>query len=123
MSRIKGKNTGIERLVFSYLRSNEIYFQRHYDKIRGRPDVAIPSRKIAVFIDGDFWHGWRFNRNQSKLPEFWVEKISNNIARDNRNRRNLKRKGWKVLRVWEHSLAKGTREKSLEQIRTFLTKE
>jgi DNA mismatch endonuclease (patch repair protein) len=106
MSQIRSKNTGIEIMVFKFLRSHKIYFQKHYDKIKGRPDIAVPSKKIAVFIDGDFWHGWKFNRRKERLPEYWRVKITNNMLRDARRRRSLRKNGWKILRVWEHDLEK-----------------
>ncbi len=56
MSRIRAKDTRIEKTVFSYLRKKKIYFQKHYSKVAGNPDIALPAEKIAVFINGDFWH-------------------------------------------------------------------
>lgn len=105
MSRIKSKNTGLERVVFRFLRGRGIHFQKHYRRAPGSPDVAVPSRKIAVFIDGDFWHGYRYPTWRHKMkPGFWREKIERNRARDKRNFAKLRRRGWRVLRVWEHDL-------------------
>jgi DNA mismatch endonuclease (patch repair protein) len=105
MSRIKGQNTKPELLVFGELRRRRIYFRKHYKSAPGRPDVAVPGFKIAVFIDGDFWHGWRFPQWEHKLPSaYWREKITKNRARDRRNFARLRRQGWAVLRVWEHQL-------------------
>ena len=107
MSRIRAKNTGIEKTVFSYLRKEKIYFQKHYDKIAGKPDIALPSKKLAVFINGDFWHGYRFFEWKERIPqEYWRSKIENNIARDKKNYRKLRRMGWKVLRIWGHDIRK-----------------
>ncbi len=120
MSLIRAKNTGIERKVFTFLKSEKIYFQKHYSKIAGKPDVALPKKKIAIFIDGDFWHGYKFHLWKQRIPqEYWRSKIENNIARDIRNRRALRRKGWKVLRVWGHSLIKNP-EAALWKIASFL---
>ena len=122
MSLIRAKNTGIERMVFSYLRKNKIYFQRHYSKAPGKPDVAVPSRKIAVFIDGDFWHGYRFESWKHRIPkDYWRGKIAKNIARDAKNRRALRKAGWKVMRVWSHQLAR-TPDLTLQKIAGFLAK-
>ena len=122
MSQIRSKNTQIERVVFRELRKNKIYFQKHYKKARGSPDIALPRKKIAVFIDGDFWHGWQFSRKRGKLPKkYWLKKIESNIQRDIRNRAKLRREGWKVLRVWEHQL-KNQQEKYLGKILEFITK-
>ncbi len=105
MSRIRAKDTGIERQVFRHLRQRKIYFQRHYVKAPGKPDIALPSKKIAIFVDGDFWHGYRFNSWKSRVPKvYWQEKIAGNITRDQKNRRKLRRAGWKVLRIWGHEL-------------------
>jgi len=62
MSRIRSKNTGLERAVFAELRKAGIRFQRHYDRVPGAPDIALPRRKRAVFIHGDFWHGYGWAR-------------------------------------------------------------
>lgn len=116
MSNIRSKNTGIEKAVFKELRKRKIYFQKHYKKILGNPDIALPKKKIAIFIDGDFWHGYQFEKNKKRLPKkYWAKKIEDNIKRDKSNRSKLKRKGWKVLRIWEHEIKKNP-EKSLEKI-------
>ncbi|MBI3255820.1 MAG: very short patch repair endonuclease [Candidatus Andersenbacteria bacterium] len=122
MSRIKGKNTKPEVLVFGYLRGKKIYFQKHYSKVPGNPDIALPKKKIAVFIDGDFWHGRTYSKRKATLPGYWVVKIARNIARDKSNRAKLKRKGWKILKVWESELYAKTREKTLKKIYYFLSK-
>lgn len=122
MSRIRSKNTAIENRIFSYLRKNGIYFQKHYKKAPGNPDIALPRKKKAVFVDGDFWHGWRFNERKNKLPKvYWREKIEKNIARDKKNMRKLKNEGWSILRIWEHQLKKD-KIHYLEKIRDFLIK-
>ncbi len=121
MSLIRARNTGIEKTVFSHLRREGVYFQKHYDKIKGRPDIAIPSKRLAVFIDGDFWHGYKFEEWQDRIPkEYWREKISANIARDKKNRARLRREGWRLIRVWEHQLKKSP-DKTLKRIKDFLT--
>jgi DNA mismatch endonuclease (patch repair protein) len=104
MSRIRGKNTGIELLVFRELRRRGLHFTRHARDLPGRPDVVFRRARIAVFIDGDFWHGWRFPRWQHKLQPRWREKIAENRRRDQRNFARLRRSGWRVVRVWEHQL-------------------
>lgn len=107
MSKIKGQNTKVELLVFRELRKRGIYFQRHYTRASGRPDIALPRKKIAVFIDGDFWHGYNYAKTKNRLPKvYWRAKIEANMARDIKNRRKLRRMGWKVLRVWEHETLK-----------------
>lgn len=122
MSRIRGKNTAPERIVFHYLKSERIYFQKHYSRTEGNPDVALPRKKKAVFIDGDFWHGRTFKKRRDGLPDYWVKKISRNMARDKRNRHILKRNGWEIMRVWESEIIKKDNFKVLEKIKSFLLK-
>lgn len=120
MSLIRAKNTGIEKTAFSFLRKNAIHFQRHYDRIPGKPDIALPSKKIAIFIDGDFWHGYRFQEWIHRIPKkYWQKKIASNIARDAKNRNALRRQGWKVMRVWGHEIARKP-DKTLSKIAVFL---
>jgi DNA mismatch endonuclease, patch repair protein len=102
------------------LRANKIYFQRHYKKVAGCPDIALPSKKLAIFIDGDFWHGWKFEKIKSRLPSvYWKEKIAANIKRDRKNRNRLKRAGWKIIRIWQHDLERKERQ-TLGRIEIFL---
>jgi DNA mismatch endonuclease (patch repair protein) len=66
--------------------------------------VIIPSAKVAIFVNGDFWHGWRFPAWSWKLQPKWREKIAGNRRRDRCNTRSLQRKGWTVLRIWQHEV-------------------
>lgn len=104
MSRIRGMNTGPERMVIRELRRRRIYFSMHAKDLPGRPDIVFRRIKLAIFIDGDFWHGWRFPLWQHKLSPRWREKIAATRRRDQRNFRKLRRLGWKVLRIWEHQI-------------------
>ena len=115
MSRIKGKNTNPERTAFAELRRQGISFSRHVRDLPGRPDIVFRRLKVAVFIDGDFWHGWRFPLWQHKLSKRWRDKIGENRSRDARNFRRLRRLGWKVLRIWEHEVERRP-EKCVERI-------
>lgn len=120
MSRIRAKDTGIEKSAFSYLRKQKIYFQKHYRKAPGNPDISLPSKKKAIFINGDFWHGYRFLSWKNRIPKkYWREKIAYNIFRDKKNYRILKKAGWKVMKVWGHDIAKRP-EKTLRKIKAFL---
>ncbi len=104
MSRIRGKNTDPEKAVFAAMRSQGLRFDRHTKGLPGRPDATFPKARLVVFVDGDFWHGWRFPCWEWRLTPFWREKIGANRARDQRNFRRLRRRGWKVVRVWEHQV-------------------
>jgi len=120
MSKIRSKNTIAERLVFKELRKRKIYFQKHYKKAAGKPDIALPSKKKAVFIDGDFWHGYKFLKQKERLPKkYWVRKIEGNITRDKNNTAKLKKDGWVILRIWEHQIEKDF-DKTIEKIISFL---
>lgn len=120
MSNIRSKNTTTEKAVFSALRKRGIYFQKHYKKALGNPDIALPRKKIAIFIDGDFWHGYQHAVQKQRLPrKYWLKKIGDNIKRDRKNRAKLKRDGWKVLRIWEHEIKKDP-EKAIQKVIKFL---
>jgi DNA mismatch endonuclease (patch repair protein) len=125
MSRIRSKDTKAELVVFRYLRQQNIYFQKHYSKAQGNPDIALPRKKIAVFIDGDFWHGREYRKTVNRLPEgYWKEKIKRNYKRDKENFKKLTEEGWTVLRVWESDInRKRTRDVELEKIKIFLLKQ
>jgi DNA mismatch endonuclease (patch repair protein) len=104
MSRIKGQGTKPELAVARELARLGLRPRQHVAGMPGRPDFVFIRARIAVFIDGDFWHGWRFPLWQHKLTPFWREKIAGNRARDQRNMRRLRRAGWTVVRIWEHQL-------------------
>jgi len=120
MSHIRASNTGIEKKVYSYLRREGIYFQKHYPRAPGRPDIALPARKVAVFINGDFWHGYGFAGWKKRIPKtYWYEKIRKNIARDRQNYRRLRLQGWRLMKIWEHEIEKEP-EQTFKKIAEFL---
>lgn len=128
MSKIRGKNTKAELIAFQYLRQRKIYFQKHYNRAPGKPDIALPRRKIAVFIDGDFWHGHTLEqlklRREDYENDYWIKKITRNMERDQEQETLLLDRGWKILRVWERDIIrKSTREHHLEIIVAFLAQE
>ena len=106
MSRIRGKDTGPERLISSLLEAQGLSWESHVNSLPGRPDFVFPDEKVALFVDGDFWHGWRFPLWRHKLSPKWAAKIAQNRERDRRNHRQLRRRGWIVVRVWEHQIKK-----------------
>jgi DNA mismatch endonuclease (patch repair protein) len=123
MSKIRSTNSKAELLVFTFLRREGIYFQKHYKRVTGSPDIALPRKKKAIFIDGDFWHGRTIDRifkNRSS-DDYWNKKIRRNIERDKQQREELIRNGWDVLAVWESDLKRmRTRLPTLETIAKFL---
>ncbi|MDE1831601.1 MAG: very short patch repair endonuclease [Thaumarchaeota archaeon] len=105
MSRIRGKNTKID-LMMKKILSEIGYRYKMYPKMFGNPDFIIPSKKIAIFCDGDFWHGFDYY-NKKKMPKkFWRDKIEGNMRRDRAITRKLRYDEWTVLRFWEHDIEK-----------------
>lgn len=104
MSTIRCKNTKPEKRVRKALWSKGLRYRLGY-KIPGNPDLVFVSSRIAVFIDGCFWHGCpdHFNQPQTNA-DFWKTKIEKNIARDRLVDQELSRMGWKVFRCWEHDV-------------------
>jgi DNA mismatch endonuclease (patch repair protein) len=106
MSRIRGKHTGPELALRSALWREGLRYRVHVS-LPGKPDLAFPSARVAVFIDGCFWHGCPEHSTRPKANAgFWREKIGGNIARDTRVNEALKSLGWRVLRFWEHDLSR-----------------
>jgi DNA mismatch endonuclease (patch repair protein) len=107
MARIRAIGTGPEQIIASELQSLGLNFEQHVRTLPGRPDFVFPAARLVVFVDGDFWHGWRFPLWKHKLSAKWAAKIEGNRRRDQRNFRRLRRLGWDVLRIWEHSIESG----------------
>ena len=103
MSRIRGKDTGIERTMEDLLSSQGIKFSKQ-PRIQGRPDFLVCERTL-VFCDGDFWHGFDY-KNRMPAGQFWRDKIEGNMRRDRLTTARLRRAGYCVLRFWEHDLEK-----------------
>ncbi len=106
MAKIRGRDTGPERVVAALLRDAGLTFESHARDLPGRPDFVFRDRRVAVFVDGGFWHGWRFPVWRDKLSEAWEAKIGATRLRDRRNFQRLRRSGWRVVRIWEHQLAR-----------------
>jgi len=108
MRRIKSKNTRPEILLRKELwKRNLRGYRIHYDKVAGSPDVAFTKYKIAIFIDGDFWHGhnWELKRERIKSNrEYWIPKIEKNMVKDEEVNYKLLYSNWTVLRFWEHDV-------------------
>lgn len=121
MSRIKGKDTIAEVVFRKILVSQGIRYRLHYP-IDGRPDVAIRSKKIAIFIDGCFWHKCpKCFRPPKSRKSYWTPKIQRNIERDKRVNELLRAKGWKVIRIWEHEVTRNP-QKPLKRVLAVLDK-
>lgn len=110
MSRVKNKNTDIELTVRHMVNRRGLKFRKHVAELHGCPDLVFDKARIAVFIDGDFWHGWRLSKWQEKLTPFWRKKIDGNRQRDVKNFRKLRRRGWGVIRLWQHQVEQDTKK-------------
>lgn len=104
MSRVRGKDTTLELRLRGALHKHGLRFRKHDASLPGCPDAVFPTSRVAVFIDGDFWHGYRFPVWEKTLAPFWQNKIGLNRMRDLRNFRKLRRSGWTVVRIWQHQI-------------------
>ena len=129
MSRIKSRNTNLEvnflRILSARLYPKGFRYRKHYNKVLGRPDIVFVREKIAVFLDGDFWHGFDLKRGKMPPRKYWLPKIRKNVERDKKVNATLRKIGWKVLRFWEHEIKKNPQaaiksiEFSIEESRSF----
>lgn len=120
MSRIRSAKTEFEKKIFRELRKSGVRFKTHYDGVIGKPDIAQPKSRKAVFLHSDFWHGWRLPSWEHILPsEFWKTKLKKNRVRDRKVALTLRRKRWRVMILWEHSYSKNP-EGSVARIARFL---
>jgi DNA mismatch endonuclease (patch repair protein) len=107
MAAIRSRgNLNTELKFAAILRAQGVTGWRRHQPIPGRPDFIFRPERLAVFIDGCFWHGCRSHcRMPKSRVSFWTNKISRNMARDREVARLLRHRGWRVLRFWEHDLA------------------
>ena len=119
MSRIRGRgNKDTELALASIFRRNRISGWRRNQSVFGKPDFVFPKLKLAVFVDGCFWHSCPKHRTKpANNAAFWRKKLAANKARDRRVTRTLRRMGWRVVRIWEHELARKNETRLLKRIR------
>jgi DNA mismatch endonuclease, patch repair protein len=104
MSRIKNKNTKPEISLRKILWRMGLRYRLN-SKLPGKPDIVFNKQKLAIFVDGYFWHGCPEHGTSPKTNErFWAEKLSTNIKRDRKVDRELENMGWFVIRIWEHEI-------------------
>jgi len=112
MAAVRGKDTKAELALRRALHRRGLRYRLHPSDVFGRPDIVIRSRRLAVFADGDMWHGnaWRL-RGLSRLEDmfpnntaFWTKKIRRNIERDREVTARLQEEGWTVVRLWESDI-------------------
>jgi len=104
MSRIKGFNTKPELLVRSALHKKGLRFRIHTADLPGKPDIILPKYKAAIFVHGCFWHRHKKCKKaytpKSRL-DFWQNKFEENVIRDEKKEKELKKMGWKIFVIWE----------------------
>lgn len=101
MKTIPSRDTKPELILRKALWREGVRYRKNFKKLPGSPDIAITSRKLAVFVDGEFWHGYDFDNQKKRLhhnKSKWIHKIQKNIERDKRNNHDLQKLGWKVMR-------------------------
>jgi DNA mismatch endonuclease (patch repair protein) len=105
MSRIKGQNTKPEMILRSALWSAGLRYRVQGETPSGKPDITFPTKKVAVFMDGCFWHGCPLHYvRPCSHSERWAAKLRLNVERDRRQTLALEAQGWKVIRLWEHEV-------------------
>ena len=113
MSRVRCKDTKIEVALRKELWSRGLRYRKNVKTIPGKPDIAFIGKKVAVFCDSEFWHGydWEIRKNDIKTRrEFWIPKIERNMERDMEVNRILEEQGWIVLRFWGKQIQKNLHE-------------
>lgn len=104
MSRIRSKWTSQEKKIHNYLKSNKVKHKMH-PKITGKPDILLLNSKTAVFLQGCFWHKCpKCYKKPKTNKKYWTVKIENNVKRDQKNSKSLKKLGFNVIRIWEHQV-------------------
>lgn len=110
MSKVKLKGGKAETLLAKALWNQGYRYRKNDSRLPGSPDIAIIRYRIAIFVDGEFWHGHNWEERKKKLKsnrEYWIEKIEENMARDLRNDRLLVQAGWTPIHFWEKEVIKG----------------
>lgn len=109
MKAIKNKNTKIELLLRKEMWARGFRYRKNVRKVTGKPDLAFIGKKVAVFCDSEFWHGYDWENQKDNIKtnrEFWIRKIERNIARDKEVTETLEADGWIVLRFWGKDISK-----------------
>ena len=109
MQKIKSKDTKIEVVLRKELWSRGLRYQKNSKKVYGKPDIVFIGKKVAVFCDSEFWHGYNWDERKNDFKthrEFWIPKIERNIERDREVNNTLEKEGWTVLRFWGNDIKK-----------------
>ena len=109
MRQVKNKDSAIEIALRKELWKRGIRYRKNVSKVFGKPDLAFIGKKVAVFCDSEFWHGYDWENKQKEIKsrrEFWIPKIERNMARDREVNKRLESEGWVVLRFWGKEIKK-----------------
>jgi DNA mismatch endonuclease (patch repair protein) len=124
MSRIRARgNRDTELKIITLFRQRQITGWRRNARVFGKPDFVFPRDKIAVFVDGCFWHrhkGCKFSYTPKSHIEFWLPKFQKNVTRDRLVTRKLRKAGWQVLRIWECDLVASREHRVIRKLRVAL---
>lgn len=113
MRQVKNKDSDIEIMLRKELWSRGLRYQKNVNGIIGKPDIVFKGKKVAIFCDSEFWHGYDWENQKKDFKsnkEFWITKIERNIERDEEVNAQLKKIGWKVLRFWGRDIKKNCKE-------------
>jgi len=111
MQQVKNKDSKIEVLLRKELWSRGIRYRKNVNRIYGKPDIVFIGKKIAVFCDSEFWHGYNWEERKKDFKshqEFWIPKIERNMERDVEVTTRLESEGWTVIRFWGNEIKKNT---------------
>jgi DNA mismatch endonuclease (patch repair protein) len=124
MSRIRSRgNKDTELALAKLLRRHHLTGWRRHRPLFGKPDFIFPKHKLALFVDGCFWHGCPRHATQPKNNcAFWQRKLAANKKRDQLVNRTLRRAGWRILRIWEHQLSRKGETRLLRRLTSALAK-
>ncbi|MET1249166.1 very short patch repair endonuclease [Sporolactobacillus sp. STCC-11] len=120
MKKIRSTGGKAETELAKALWHHGIRYRRNYKQLIGKPDIVITTKKIVIFVDGEFWHGYDWeNQKQKRIHknrEYWIAKIEKNIARDKKIDVTLTQNGWTVLHFWEKHQVLKNLEKCVDKI-------
>ena len=111
MQAVKNKDSQIELLLRKELWSRGLRYRKNVNRIYGKPDIVFIGKKIAVFCDSEFWHGYNWEERKKDFKshqEFWIPKIERNMERDAEVTAHLESEGWTVIRFWGNEIKKNT---------------
>ena len=124
MKSIHGKDTNIELKLRRELWRRGIHYRKNCNKVYGHPDIVFIGKKLAVFCDSEFWHGYDWENRKDSIQsnrDYWIPKIQRNIDRDKEVNEKLESEGWTVMRFWGREILKDT-VRCADRIEHFLTR-